>query len=72
MNSIPAFHYSRPVSRNGVPGAPADFFDGRMDGMGGGGWFDGVLRERHARRGSGFDHRLAATSVQQQLQQLNI
>ena len=45
MNSIPAFHYSRPVSRNGVPGAPADFlltegwmgwdgWDG-MDGMDG-------------------------------------
>ena len=34
MNSIPAFHYSRPVSRNGVPGAPADFIDGWMDGMG--------------------------------------
>ena len=36
MNSIPAFHYSRPVSRNGVPGAPADFW--RMDGKG---WMDG-------------------------------
>ena len=40
MNSIPAFHYSRPVSRNGVPGAPADFLltEGWMDGMG---WMDG-------------------------------
>ena len=41
MNSIPAFHYSRPVSRNGVPGAPADFL--LTEGwMGWDGW-DGMV-----------------------------